>query len=124
MDELRGLRSVRLDKQRLLDALKANKVEHKKVYDEAIQGWHEAMRAAVVKALADIDERSVYHTSIFHKLPKPEDHTEEYDATINLIEWSLDTEFELQAQEFQQFVMDNWAWKAGFTATTSNYRNG
>lgn len=47
----------------------------------------------------------------------PEDHTDEYDQLLEMLAMSVDDEVELTAQEFAQYVRDDWSWKHQFTRT-------
>jgi len=40
-----------------------------------------------------------------------------------MLEMCVDEQLEISFEDFQRYVMDNWGWKANWTATTSNYAN-
>lgn len=56
----------------------------------------------------------------FH-LPEPVDYTEEYDAAIQMIEWELSDEIDLDEESFQKFVLNRWSWARHFAANTGSY---
>lgn len=117
--ELRGLDAVRMDKERLLERIKKNRDEHRKIYEEAMEGWKRAVITALEQATKDALEGKAYHIS-FH-LPQPEDHTDEYDTVIELLEASLDDEFELTYGQFSNYVLDKWGWQHHFLDNASGY---
>jgi len=38
-----------------------------------------------------------------------------------MLEASLDEELELSANEFQQYMQDNWSWKRSFAMSSAKY---
>jgi len=54
-------------------------------------------------------------------LPEPQDHTNDYDRVITMLEMSVDSVIELDDVAFDQYVMDNWSWKGDALATNSMY---
>lgn len=54
-------------------------------------------------------------------LPMPEDHTEDYDRVLAQLAWSLDDELELNEQEFNTYVRDQWGWRDAFAQTYAMY---
>lgn len=54
-------------------------------------------------------------------MPEPQDHTPDYDRVIAMLEMSVDTVIELDADSFDNYVMDNWAWRANALATNTMY---
>jgi hypothetical protein len=54
-------------------------------------------------------------------LPEPEDHTDDYDRVLTMIEMSINDTVELSENEFAMYVMDQWDWKQSFTESTYRY---
>jgi hypothetical protein len=52
-------------------------------------------------------------------LQRPTSHIKEYDRVLDMLEASLDEEFELSDKEFSQYVRDEWSWKTDFITTVS-----
>lgn len=122
MQMFRGLRSVRISKEFLLEKLKENRETHKAQFEAALNGWH----VEVIKSLESTIERvkkDKRHNPNFY-LPMPENHTTEYDQVIEMVEASLDKEFELTTSEFAQYVRDDWGWKADFINVANSYTVG
>jgi len=121
METLRGLQSVRVSKDFLLDKLKTNRDNHRKLFEEALEGWHEAVLEALNEQIERVKADKKYNPS-WH-LPMPSDHTKEYDRIIEMMEASLDKEFELSSIEFNCYVRDEWGWKTDFTQDHVHYTN-
>jgi len=118
-DRLRGFRSVRLAKDRLLERIRKNRDDHRAIFEEALDGW----KSQVAKDLEEAAEAAKVGKAfkVHFGLVKPEDHTDDYDSVIALLEMSEDDEFELTWHEFQNYVMDKWDWQATFLTNSSSY---
>ena len=56
-------------------------------------------------------------------LPYPENHSDEYNRAIRAVELNVYDKIELSEQEFNQYIMNNWAWRNSFINSNSNYVN-
>jgi hypothetical protein len=117
--ELRGLNEVRMGKDELLRRIKANRDEHRKIYEEAMEGWKRSVIETLEKAYQDALEGKDFRVGF--RLERPEDHSDEYDTVIELLGASLDDEFELTYQQFSNYVLDKWGWQQGFLTSASFY---
>jgi hypothetical protein len=119
-ERIRGLESVRVKKDKLLKILRANRDEHRAIFEEAITKWHEQ---AIERLQRMVDQAKKGPEAVEFSLgmPRPDDHTSEYNHVIRMLELSEDDEFILPAHEFAMYVMDEWGWQAAFLTTTSNY---
>ena len=54
-------------------------------------------------------------------LPEPQDHTEDYDSVIAMLEMSVEDIIELDADSFQRYVLDKWSWKRAADFTNLSY---
>ena len=123
-EKLRGLGSVRVSKDFLLEKLRANRESHTSIYKEAFDKWHEQIVDVLKEELKKVEEDKGYYPTIY--VPQPSNHTKDYDRTIAQLEASLDSEFLLSSSEFAKYVQDEWDWKDSFTTTVSgclNYKN-
>lgn len=116
------METVNVKKDRLLGALHANRETHQKDFEIAWDAFRE-------KAIANFDQRLKAlkqakrgeKLELYVNLVVPEDHTEDYDRAIEMLDWETGDEVELQQSEFQQLVQDNWGWKQNFTASNIMY---
>ena len=115
--ELRGLNTVRVDKDYLLTVLKRNRDQHVNTYEQAMAAWHSKIIEILEDELRKVENDNTYMPNVY--LPQPFSSKDSYDSAISLLEASLDTEFVLDRKEFNQYVMDNWSWTDNFTTTVS-----
>lgn len=113
------METVLISKQKLLEKVKENRELHRTTFEEALQGWKYRVLEELEKAISDAKKGRDFRT--YFSLPQPEDHTPEYDAVIDQIEWSEEGKIELTFHQFNQFVRDDWGWKQDFLANTSMY---
>jgi DNA-binding FadR family transcriptional regulator len=113
------VREVNIAKEKLRERVQANRDNHRSVYESAMDGYR---HAAIAWFDAEMD-RAVNGAGFdtYFQMPRPEDHTEDYDRVLDMIEMSEDETIKLTSQEFAQYVRDDWGWKREFTATISNY---
>lgn len=117
MENLRGLGSVRISKEFLLDKLQGNRKQHGSTYDKAMVAWHKKVVTTLEKELAKAKKNKTYQPTIH--VSKPSSYQDSYDKVIDMLEASLDKEFVLTSIEFSQYVRDDWEWKSSFTTTVS-----
>lgn len=113
------MKTVIISKDRLLKEIKKNRDQHRSTFEEALQGWKERVLEELEKAINDAKKGREYRT--YFNLPQPEDHTPAYDEVISQIEWTEENKIELDFNQFNQFVRDDWGWKKDFLANTSMY---
>lgn len=116
---LRGLQTVRVNKADLLERIKKNRADHRKIYEEAMDGWKKAVTEELDRMHADALAGKDYRLRV--NLARPEDHTDEYDTVIELLEMSLDDELELPYHEFANYALDKWGWQRDFLTTSMSY---
>lgn len=115
--QLRGLSTVRVSKDFLLEKVETNRKAHKAIYEEAMQGWHLQVIDILKKELKKVKTDKEYQPKCF--VAKPDNHVKDYDRTIDLLKASLDKEFVLTSSEFSQYILDEWGWKDVFMTTVS-----
>ena len=112
------LTKITVDKADLIERLKANRDEHRAEYDAACSVYRDRCIAEIENMLADARSGVIRRNLT---LPIPEEHTEDYDRAIDMLEWAQSDTIELTQQEFATLVRNQWGWLSSFTATTSSY---
>lgn len=103
----------------LLQQLKINRDKHIKEYNEAMIGYREALVEEIRRKLELAEKgQDVDHTL---KTVRPNSFEQYYNEAIGMMEWSIETEVELDRADFKQYVQDEWGWKNQFSLTTSMY---
>lgn len=115
------MNAVKVNRTQLLTTLEGNRDKHKAEYEEAIAGYKQAAAQALREQADKVAEDHTVRTAV--SLPKPEDHTEDYDDAIEMLSWSTEDEVEIEQHDFRNFVLDKWHWKEQFAATTQAYNS-
>lgn len=113
------MNTIKVNRHDLLEKLQANRKEHRDLFLKAQEGYRKAVIEELDRMLADARANKPIRRAL--TLPEPQDHTEDYDREIAMLEMSVDDEIEIHAQEFDMFVMDNWSWKSMVTACNMSY---
>lgn len=117
------MNEVKLNKADLLQVLKENLAKHTaEVAELRIDRTGKVldhMETESNRALNDANYQPV--TKDF---PMIESHEGEYKKVIRMVEMSVDDEITLDSRSFDQYVMDNWAWKSALDFTKSLYGKG
>lgn len=106
-------------KTELLATLQTNREEHARMYQEAIEKFRERAMAwfneqvDALKAGKD-PERNL-------PLPRPEEHTDDYDRAIEMMTWDTGEDVKLDDFQFDQFVRNQWGWHRSFITNTTSY---
>jgi len=118
------MRSVKIDKKKLLTIVRENKEKHIAEYNESVEDYK---RAAVKLANEHLE---LANTGDLNKIAKikampgaPVSHEKEYDRAIRMLELSVEKEIEVEEDIFNQLVLDEWAWKHQFVASASLYKS-
>jgi hypothetical protein len=113
------MHQVTVKKSELLLTLKKNRGEHRKIFEEAQQGYREEAISLLDKALEDARKGKEIRT--FIHLEAPVDQTKDYDRAIKMLEMEVEEEITLTQNEFSQYVLDDWTWKSQFVTTNALY---
>lgn len=111
--------STKVKKEELLEILKKNRANHRKIFEEALEGYKKKMIALLLKMLKDV--RKGKRVSHMISMPLPQNMTAEYDTVIRMLEMSTDNEVKLSAKDFQCFVEDRWEWRDNFIHSNAAY---
>ena len=103
----------------LLTRIKKNRDAHRDLFLKAQKGYRKAVIKELDQMLQDAKEGKPIRRAI--QLPEPEDHTADYDRIIDMLEMSIHSTLQIAEHEFDQYVRDNWAWKAMATSTNLFY---
>jgi hypothetical protein len=115
------MREVTVHKEELLKALRANRANHREEFLEAQEGWKRVILDELEQRLEDA--RVGRNIKASFSFPEPHDHTKDYDRVIRMVEMEVCSQMTIDEHDFAQFVMDDWEWKANWTASNSGYRS-
>jgi hypothetical protein len=113
------MRKVTIKQNELLEVLRENRETHKTEYDDAYAGYLETCKETLTELLEEFEagERETVQWTEF----PPQTQVKEYDRVIRMLELSVDSEIELTAEEFANYVQDEWHWKGQWELSNSNY---
>lgn len=113
------MNAIKVKKSELLDVLKKNREQHRKIFLEAQEGY----KHAAIKELDSMldDARAGKRIRRSMTLVEPQDQTSDYDRAIRMLEMSQDEVIELEEHDFMQYVLDDWGWKHQFLHSNSVY---
>lgn len=120
MSRLNVSMTTTVERDKLLVTLRNNRAKHAEIVKEANAGYLEAAKQAVAKCGVALSKGEVVSLQKF-ALTVPVDYRSAYDTVITMLEWSTNTEITLEADEFRQFVQDQWDWKDGFIQSNAGY---
>jgi len=110
---------VTVKKDELMKLVQKNRDGHKAIFDEAVEGYRKAAEKLLEKHLAAIKKGSL--TTVYVNMPRPVNHTKEYDRVIAMLQMSIADEIEVNEKDFAMYAMDDWSWKQEFLRTNSEY---
>lgn len=140
-------RTVRVNRVKLLEALKANRETHLAVFNEAMAGYKELALTKVREAFIGLTDRLltrrdeiiarietftaetadeffdyfVVLEQVVVNLKKPVSYVDAYDAAIDMAAFDTRDELDLSGAQFQCFCRDVWDWTYEFSATNATY---
>jgi hypothetical protein len=100
--------------------LQKNRKQHAKDYKETLAEWKKAVDFALKKARKELRETGNTNLQELLNLQEPRSHVSDYDNAIDMLNWEQDDKVELDSREFQNFVQDEWSWRAGYEGTKSS----
>ncbi len=112
---------ITVNKAELITKLKENKKTHRETFLEAQQGYREEVIRVLDKTLKDA--RNGKNVNTYISLPKPEDHTQDYETSIEMLEWCIEDEIAITRKNYENFIRDEWSWTGAFTHSTGLYCN-
>jgi len=110
------VQKITVNKDELLAKLEENRADHRRIFEEALEGF---ARQAEAELNARIDDlRNGQRRDIIIRKPVPTDHTGDYDRAIAMIRMALGDTITLEEHDFAQYVMDDWGWQGQFLSNT------
>lgn len=111
--------NVKIPRERTLEIVQHNRDNHKAVVAKALDGYRDAVIVELERRIDTIKAGKPIDTYLH--LPQPEDHTNEYETIIGMLEMCTEDTIEVSPGEFRAYVEDKWDWKDRFVASTAAY---
>ncbi|MAG76549.1 MAG: hypothetical protein CL811_07295 [Colwelliaceae bacterium] len=116
------MKKVTVKKGELLSTLITNRDLHEKEYMQALIDRRNNIHSKLIDIVEGMKENPKYQPESRISFPLPESRVADYDRVIKMAEMEITDTIELDSQEFDQYVIDNWLWKDAFVGTTSLYK--
>lgn len=113
------LKEVTINKEEAIKRLTENRAKHRKIFEEAVEGFKKRAEEALSDTLERVQKGKIEAVQVY--LPRPVDHTKDYDREITMLQLSVDDTVTLSQADFASFVMDDWAWRREFVTTNAAY---
>ena len=115
------MNTVTVNKNDLKKILKKNRDGHRTKFEEALEGYRKVAIKLLDKNLGLAKKGRPFNLQNLYSITEPQDFTEEYDTVIEMLDMEISEEITLSKHEFENYVRDDWGWKAQFaTAYLSN----
>ena len=117
------MRNITVHKADLITTLRTNRDAHRAEYEKAVEVYKtrfvEEARRFAAEAVARAARSLPFMDFVW--LPVPEEHTDDYDRVIALMEWEIADDVELSEQDFRCYVLNEWGWAQSFASNTRSY---
>lgn len=121
-DELtNGMKQIRVEKVKLLEILKKNRSEHRGIFIEAQKKFRQVAIKALDAQLKAARSGKPFVLTNLAVLEAPQDHTADYDRSIQMLEMSVDDSITVDEREFQNYVQDIWQWSREWAVSNMRY---
>lgn len=108
-----------MDRQRVLEIVEANRATHRGLYEKAMEGYKIEVIVFLTERLEQIKNNDPKQVTL--NLPLPEDHTEDYDEIIGMLEANWADEILLDHHAYRTYILDKWGWSAGWSTSNAGY---
>lgn len=116
------MREVTVERGALLERLRENRKNHRDLFLKAQEGYRARVIEELDQMLSDARIGKPIRASV--ALVEPQDHTDEYDRVVRMLEMSVDHNITIDARSFAQFAMDQWDWTSFAETTNRVYSSG
>lgn len=113
------MKVTRIEKETLLDIVEENKEKYVAILKEARTAYLAKAKEELSTALSNVTA----FNSVFISIEAPVDNTAAYDKIIQKLELTTDTIIELDSNEFDQFVNNEWRFVQHLGMLTESYSN-
>jgi hypothetical protein len=115
------MQTIKVDKATLIAILETNRTEHRGLFLEAQKRYREAIIVVLDQQLAVARNGEHVNVRRIVQITCPTDHTDDYDLVIGMLKLDINHTVDLSAQEYAQYVDDDWGWMGTFASEVSSY---
>lgn len=107
------------NKEEVLATIRKNAEQHKKIFEEATEGYLKKIKKELLKHLERAENKEVYNIFIRHT--PPENHLKQYERAVKMLEMHNGETIELGDEQVETLILDNWKWKNHFMDIAATY---
>ena len=118
------MHAVKVDRKKLLKIVTENKEKHIKDFNESVEDYKAATLKLAEANLELVKSGDLDQIAKTKPMPgKPVSYENNYTRAIRMLELSVEKEIEVEEDVFNQLVLDEWAWKNQFIASSTLYKS-
>lgn len=118
-------KTVTVNRLALIQKLKANLEAHKVDYAEAVIGYRLKLQVDLSKKLDEVTTATSAEALFIKPVAfnPPQSYESQYIDAIEMLEWSVQENIELDHSTFKAYVQNQWQWSGGFDSVTTMYKS-
>lgn len=109
-------RKITVEREKLLEKLRAGLAKHKIAFAEAHDDYVKAAGAFVRAAAERVAVGDLSNLDFSRHCQKPVSFEDDFEAAISMIEMSVEGHITLDERTFKQWVLGKWDWAGQFEA--------
>ena len=110
---------IQVDRSKLLETLKTNLEEHKRIVKEAKAGYLAAAQQDLLDRIEQLRKGKLVDLSFKRQVPRS--YAKVYEQLIRMLEYSSQDLISIDAEQFRHIVDDDWDWMQSFLTSSSGY---
>lgn len=117
------LNDLTFEKSTIIERLGVNRTKHLERFEKAWSSYTKKQIETLEKTIEELRNLKPGNAGLQDRilLPVPDDHTEDYDLAIEMLNLATNAEVTMSAQQYERFMLDRWDWKHQFETTNAFY---
>ncbi len=115
------MEQITINVNKLIDKLIKNREIHKKEIKKLNKNYRKIIIDTLSTRLRLIKEDGNINPAL--NIPRPEDHTEDYDIAIEMLRYETRDEVKIDRRQFENYVLDKWGRKIHADSIQNKFRN-
>lgn len=118
-------KTVNVDRQKLLAALRSNLELHREQYKEALSDFHARLLKDLTVAKNKVKKANPASLHDFRlNINFPVNHEKEFLEVIDMLENSVDATINLDHESYKAYFNNEWSWSNQFASSMTLYKSG
>jgi hypothetical protein len=113
------VKDIKVKRAALLKKIRLNREKHREVFLKAQKKYRREVIRLLDEKLSLARAGKHFDQSI--TLPVPQDHSDDYDRAIAMLEMETRDEIEVSEADFAVYVLDQWSWRKAWATSTASY---